>query len=131
MAEITVDPRVSKPVKFDDRPGRVTEYAERMGIREHIPSIGNKRFQEMVTSMRAGAPAYVVNQSDAQRMANAQPFFVEQTTLGKARDAGMWIVGVGDEAGGSWQVGLLAKAAKEGEEVPRRRWPHNAYRCEN
>jgi hypothetical protein len=131
MSEIMVDPRVSKPIKFDDRPGHVTEYAKRMGISEHQPSEGNKRFQEMVHSMKATAPAYVVDPDGAQKMANSRPFFIEKTTLGRARDIGRWIVGVGDEAGGSFQVGLLEECWKTGEEVPRRRWPHNAYRCEN
>jgi hypothetical protein len=133
MPDITVDKRVSAPVKFDDRPGYVTEdsRAYRMGIREHKPSDGNRKFVELVHSGKPATPCYYVDRDGAQRMANGQAFYVMRATLGQARDRGYWIVGVGDEAGGSAQVGLLALHAAEGSEVPRRRWPHNAYQAEN
>ena len=131
MATAVLDKRVTAPVKFDDRPGHVSERASAYGIREHVLSEGNRRFQELVLSMKKDAPAYFVDRDGAQRMANSQTFFVQKTTLGRARDNGYWIVGVGDEAGGSSQVGLLEKHVNEGSEVPKRRWPHNAFRTEN
>lgn len=106
----------------------------RYGIRQHLPSEGNERFMALVHGAKPGAPAYVTDRDGAQKMALSQPFFVQKITLGQARDRGAWIVGVGDDAGG-FPVGshfsALKAAAETGEEVPRRRWPHNAFRAEN
>lgn len=124
--------------KFDDREGRVTEdsYAYRMGIREHVPSPANKRLRDLVLNSNPKAMAYVVDRDGAQKMANSKEFFVQKVPLGQARDRGMWIVMV--DTGTDTTNFLPASAmkaihdaAEEGTEVPRRRWPHNAFRAED
>lgn len=117
-----------KPVKFDDRPGHVSDQGKRYGVSEHIPGEANKRFCEYVLTGKSDMPAYYVDRDGAQRMANGLRFYVQKTTLGKARDNNLWVVGVGNDASGSFSVSLMEKCYQDGEEVPRRRWPHNAVR---
>ena len=135
MANVVVDKRSTTPIKFEDRyPLDKDDLAYRKGIRQHIPSEGNKRFTDAVHAGKPAMPAFITDRDGAQKMANSQPFFVQKITLGQARDRGAWIVGVGDDAGGfpvGSHMSALKQAADTGDEVPRRRWPHNAFRAEN
>lgn len=137
--KIIPDKRSTRPLKFDDRPGMVTEQGRRYGISEHKPSVGNARFIDQCRKSPPSAVCYVAQIADVQLMANSRPFFVEQTTLRNARDNHLWIVGVemgggktpGQGIEGSHRVDIMAEAYRKGTEVPASRWAHNAYRIED
>jgi|SRR5215469_609214 len=130
MADVSIDRRSSAPVKFDDRPGRVSERGRAAGISEFRPSESHEKFTEQVRKNPSGSVAYYVERDMAQKMANSQKFFVRQTTLSKARDNNYWIVGIdtGSDATSSRHVHVLKEAAEKATAVPEMYWPHNAVR---